>query len=227
MTSPLLGTLSAGGSTPNAEATLVRALADASKFQSYKLQGSFTASRKHATLVALQTANGEESIDSIQGIGTEFLIQPTAFARAYLRVTTVESLIDFLGIKATKPSEVGVWYSLTPSDSRYSEQANTGPTTVATQFLVGPRSFGRAGTYESVVTLRGTKVIKLAVTSSMFSPNNTLVPLTLYVTDSTRPLPFAATAKISGVPVPITSYFSDWGHVAPITIPAAKTALPL
>jgi hypothetical protein len=131
-----------------------------------------------------------------------------------------------LSIKATKTSEVGVWYFMTPSDSRYADQANTGPTTVAAQFIVGPKSFGRAGKYVSVVTLRGTRVIKLAVTSSMFSPNNTLVPLTLYVTDSARPLPFAATAKITGAPVPVTSYFSDWGHVAPIRIPVAKTALP-
>jgi hypothetical protein len=60
----------------------------------------------------------------------------------------------------------------------------------------------------------------------MFSPNNTLVPMTLYATDSTTSMPFAATANITGVPVPVTNYFSDWGHVAPIKIPAAKTALP-
>jgi hypothetical protein len=78
----------------------------------------------------------------------------------------------------------------------------------------------------NVVTLRGTRVIKLAVTSSMFSPNNNLVPMTLYVTDSATPMPFAATANITGVSKPVISYFSDWGHVAKIAIPAARTALP-
>jgi hypothetical protein len=226
LASPLVGTLAAGGSTPNGEATLVRALADASKYQSYELRGSFTVSGKHATLLGFQTATASESLTTIQGVGTEYLVQPTAFAKVYVRTNTVAGLIDFLSIKATKPSEVNVWYYLTPSDPRYTDQANTGPTTVATQFMVGPKSFGRAGKYESVVTLRGTKVIKLAVTSSMFSPNNTLVPLTLYVTDTARPLPFAAAAKITGVPVPVVSYFSNWGHVKPIKIPAAKTALP-
>jgi hypothetical protein len=224
--SSLVGTISAGGSTPNGHALLVRALADARKFQSYELRGSFSVSGKRASLVAFQTATVEESLSTVQGIGTEFLVQPTAFARAYLRVTTVRGLIDFLGIKATKPSEVGVWYYLTPADSRYSEQANTGPTTTLTQFIVGPKAFGRFGRYEGVVTLRGTRVIKLGVTSSMFSPNNNLVPLTLYVTDSAHSLPFAATARISGVPVAVTSYFSHWGHVPPIKIPATQTPLP-
>ena len=50
--------------------------------------------------------------------------------------------------------------------------------------------------------------------------------MTLYVTDPTTPMPFDATADITGAPVPVTSYFSDWDHVAPIKIPAAKTALP-
>lgn len=224
--SPLIGTISSGATTPDGQAVLVRALADASKFQSYELHGSFTVSGKHASLVEYQTASAEESSTTIQGIGTESLVQPTAFARVYVKVNTVSGLIDFLSIKATKPSEVNVWYLLTPSDSRYDDQANTGPATVATQFLVGPKSFGRAGKYVSVVTLRGTRVIKLAVTSSMFSPNNTLVPLTLYVTDSARPLPFAATASIAGVSTPVTSYFTNWGHVAPIRIPATSTALP-
>jgi len=224
--SPVTATVSAGGSTPNANALLVRALADARKFQSYELRGSFTVSKKHASLVAFQTATVEESLSSVQGIGTEFIVQPTAFARAYVRVTSIAGLIDFLGIKATKAFEVGAWYVLTPSDPRYSQTANTGPTTVLTQFTVGSKSFGRGGHYEGVVTLRGTRVIKLGVTSSMFSPNNNLVPLTLYVTDSAHSLPFAAAAHITGVPVPVISYFSHWGHVAPIKIPATQTALP-
>ena len=222
----MMGTPSAGAATPNGEAVLVHALAEARKFQSYELRGSFAVSGKHASLVALQTASAEESLSTIQGVRTEFLVQPTAFAEVYVRTNTVQGLIDFLGIKATKTSEVNVWYYMTPSDSRYADQANTGPATVATQFVVGPKSFGRAGKYESVVTLRDTRVIKLAVTSSMFSPNNALVPMTLYVTDSTTPTPFVATADITGVPVPVMNYLSDWGHVAPIKIPAAKTALP-
>jgi hypothetical protein len=226
LASPLMGTISTGAATPNGETVLVHALADARKFQSYELRGSFTVSGKHASLVAWQTVSAEKSSTTIQGVGTEYLVQPTAFAEVYVRTNTIEGLINFLGIKATKPSEINVWYYLTPSDARYDDQANTGPTTVTAQFVVGPKSFGRAGKYESVVTLRGTRVIKLAVTSSMFSPNNTLVPMTLYVTDSTTPLPFAATANISGVAKPVISYFSDWGHVAPIEIPAAKTALP-
>jgi hypothetical protein len=226
LVAPLLATLSSAASTPDGNAILVHALADASRFQSYELRGSFVASGEHASLVAYQTAAAEESLSTIQGIGTETLVQPTAFAKVYVRTNTVRGLIDFLSIKSTRTSEVNVWYYMTPSDSRYADQANTGPTTVATQFMVGPKSFGRAGKYVSVVTLRGTKVIKLSVTSSMFSPNNSLTPLTLYVTDSAQPMPFAATAKISGIPVPVTSYFSDWGTVAPIRIPAATTALP-
>ncbi|MGD0056181.1 MAG: hypothetical protein ABSC34_12190, partial [Acidimicrobiales bacterium] len=179
-----IGVLSSGAATPKGEAILVHALADARNFQSYELRGSFTVSGKHASLVAFQTATAEESISSIQGLGTVYLVQPTAFAEVYVRTNTVSGLINFLGIKATKTSELNVWYYLTPSDSRYDEQANTGPTTVATQFTVGSKAFGRAGTYVNVVTLRGTRVIKLAVTSSMFSPNNNLVPMTLYVTDS-------------------------------------------
>jgi hypothetical protein len=226
LASPMASVLPVGAATPNGEAVLVRALADARKFQSYELRGSFTVSGKRASLVATQTANVEESISTVQGVGTEVLVQPTAFAEVYVKTNTVEGLINFLGIKATKISELNVWYYLKPSDARYDEQANTGPTTVATQFVVGSKSFGRAGKYESVVTLRGTRVIKLAVTSSLFSSNNTLVPMTMYVTDSTTPLPFAATADVTGVPVPVVSYFSHWGHVASIKIPAARTALP-
>jgi hypothetical protein len=109
LASPFAGTLSAGGSTPNGEATLVRALADASKYQSYELRGSFTVSGKHASLVAFQTANAEESLTTIQGVGTESLVQPTAFAKVYVKTNTVQGLIDFLSIKATMTSEVNVW----------------------------------------------------------------------------------------------------------------------
>jgi hypothetical protein len=106
-----MGTPSAGAATPNGEAVLVHAVADARKFQSYELRGSFAVSGKHASLVALQTASAEESLSTIQGVGTEFLVQPTAFAEVYVRTNTVRGLIDFLGIKATKTSEVNVWYS--------------------------------------------------------------------------------------------------------------------
>src|ERR1019366_7845336 len=58
-----------------------------------------------------------------------------------------------------------------------------------------------------VVTLRGTRVIKLVVTLSIFSPNNTLVPMTLYVTDSATPMPFAATVNITGAPAPVRVIF--------------------
>jgi hypothetical protein len=50
-------------------------------------------------------------------------------------------------------------------------------------------------------------------------PDDALVP------DTAQRLPFVATAKFVGVTTPVTSYFSKWGHVAPIKVPAAKTAL--
>jgi hypothetical protein len=223
---PLLGSLAAGSATPNAHDLLAAALANARKNSSYELYSAFAASGSPSSMTDFVTTTAQETIDTEQETGTAFFVQPTHAHRLFFRATTVHALLLFLNVSAPRASEVGRWFYVASSDKRYKKLVATGPQTVATQFVFGPHTFGSTAKYEGVVTLRGTKVIKLGITSSMDSPTNALIPTVLYITDSDRPMPYATVGKIGGIPSRVTSYFSRWDTVPAIHIPGSNEVLP-
>jgi hypothetical protein len=224
--SPMLAPLAGGGATPNGHDLLVAALKDASKNSSYEEFGAFRASGSPSSMTVLVTKTGQETIDNEQETGTVFLVEPTDAHRLFFRATTVHALLLFLSVHAPRASLVNRWLYLDPSDQRYKTWASSGPRTVATQFVIGPRTFGSSAKYEGVTTLKGTRVVKLGVTSSWMSPTNALIPMVLYVTDTHQPLPFAVVGKLGDIPAPVTSYFSRWSAVPPIRIPRSNEVLP-
>jgi hypothetical protein len=222
---PLLGPLAAGSATSSGHALLAAALTDARKYPSYETYSAFTASGSPSSITYFVTTKAQKDIDTEQETGTVFIVQPTDVHRLFFRATTVHALLLFLNVSAPTGSEVGRWFYLDSSDQRYQKLAPSGPQTVATQFVIGPRAFGSAATYEGVTTLRGSKVIKLGVTSSMMSPTNALIPMVLYVTDSDRRMASATVGNIGDIPSPVTSYFSEWGTVPAIHIPSSDVTI--
>jgi hypothetical protein len=222
----LRGPLPAGSAAPNGHDLLVAALTNARKNSSYELYSAFTASGSPSSMTYFVTATGQETVDSEQETGTVFFLQPSDAHRVFIRATTVHALLIFLSVRAPRASEVNRWFYLAPSDKRYTSMTASGPRTIATQFVIGPHTFGSAAKYEGVTSLRGTKVIKLGVNSSMMSPTNALVPTVLYITDSSRPLPYAIEGKINGISSTVTSYFLRWDSVPKLHVPSSHDVLP-
>ena len=126
-------------------------------------------------------------------------------------------------MKAPTAAEVGVWYKVPKSDPRYNSISSPGGAqTVAQSFSFSAVGWSRSATYEGTTVLHGIHVIKLESGSNLFVTGSGFGKTTLYVTDSTRPLPFA----MSG-PAGTTGllYFSGWGSTT-VEIPTASADLP-
>jgi len=222
--SPLtvLVTITAGAATPNGKVVLARALSDASKMTSMTIAGTVSESGTRLSLDGGFTPEASGGATTVQGSGTSVEIQPNGAKYGYVKANSIAALGNQLEIKKPTSSEINVWYKITSKDPRFSDIFGSGADTVAQTFSFSPVGWSRSATYEGTVVLRGVRLIKSSAAANLFVGQNGFAKETLYVTDATRPLPFAMTGPVGTKGL---IYFSKW-NATTVTIPNATTALP-
>ncbi len=210
-------------STPNALSILTKALRDGSRERSVTLSGAFTESGATVSLDGGFDAAANGGITTVPGVGSEDEVQPIGKNYCFVKATSIAALHNDLNVKKPTAAEVGVWYEVTSSDPRYVEIASpSAPQTVAQLFSFSPSAWKRSAVYEGATVLRGVHVIKLASASDLFVNGSGYAAMTLYVTDSSSPLPFAISGPTgtSGL-----AYFTRWGSTS-VAIPNTSLKLP-
>lgn len=219
---PLLS-VNAGASTPNGLSILTRALSDGSHKSSMTISGTFSGLGIKASVNGGFTSAAEGGVTSLSGVGSEDIIQPLGKSYYYVKASALAVLKNEFDVTAPTTAEVGVWYEVPKSDPRY-DSINTpgGAQTVVQAFSFSTVGWSKTATYEGTAVLKGVRVIKLESGSNLFVTGSGFGKTTLYVTDSSDPLPFA----MSG-PAGTTGllYFRKWNDTT-VTIPIAAAELP-
>jgi hypothetical protein len=223
---PLTATIAAAAPT-NAKAILARALSDGAHASSVTVSGTLTSGGLTAHVFAQTSGSGYSEIDTVSGIGTEYIVAPAKAHYVFVKGSSLAVLKKYLLVSKPTPAEVGLWYRLTLGDPRYTVIAPENNQTVAQTFSFGTSGWSHSARYEGTTTLwslsvKKVHVIKLAAASNIFVTGPTgFGPTTLYVTSTARPLPFAVTSpSVHG-----TIYFSQW-NTSKIVIPTSRVALP-
>ena len=213
----------AGGATPSAASLLKSVLARAARENSFTLSGVGTVSGLPISMNVKVSDRASFTKLVVTDVGIQYEAQSTVGQQVFVKGSTLAALHDFLSVKSPTPSEVGVWYFVTPSDKRYSSfDSNTGAQTIKQQFSIGAVGFSPKASIVHVTALRGVKVVELRTLSNMWASGTSLIPQMLYVTDTARPTLFATSGPsgIKGV-----FYFGSWNHTT-IRLPTASQALP-
>jgi len=224
----LLGSLTvivatnSGAATPNGNAILAQALADASHKTSMTISGTLTGSGNAVSISGGFTPTASGGVTTEQGLGSSEEIQPNGAHFAFVKASSIAALGTILEVKHPTSNEINVWYRLTSKDPRFADIVGNGAETVAETFSFSPIGWSRSATYESTVVLKGVRVIKLKAASNLFVQNKGFGMETLYVTDTSHPLPFAMTGPVGSSGL---IYFSAWDSTT-IAIPSAKADLP-
>jgi hypothetical protein len=224
----LLGSLTvfvatnSGAATPNGKVLLAQALADASQKSSMTISGTLSASGNVVSISGGFTPIANGGVTTEKGLGSSEEIQPNGAHFAFVKASSIAALGTILEVKHPKSNEINVWYRITSKDPRFADIVGDGAETVAQTFSFSPIGWSRSATYEGTVVLKGVRVFKLNAAANLFVQNKGFGKETLYVTDSTHPLPFALTGPVGSSGL---IYFSGWNSTT-ITIPSAKADLP-
>jgi hypothetical protein len=187
------------------------------------ISGSFSESGTNASIEGGYAPRAAGGVESLSGVGTEDIIEPTGKSFCFVRATSLAILKNALEVKAPTTAEIGVWYKVTSQDSRYNFIANPGGAqNVEQTFSFSPIGWSHAATYGGTTRLKGVRVIKLGAASNFWVTGKGYAKITLYVTDTAHPLPFA----MSG-PTGTTGliYISKW-NATTVSIPRSKVDLP-
>ena len=219
---PLLA-VSSGAAAITARVLLATALADGARQTSMTMSGKVVASGLTVGLNGRFTSSGSGGATYESGVGAEDIVEPLATSYCFVRASFLAILKDVLGVKTPTASEIGVWYKLSSSDPRFASIASLGGArTVAQMFSFSPVGWSRSAKYEGTIVIKGVRMIKLGASSNAFVTGSSLAPTTLYVTDTSTPLPFAMSGPVGSTGL---IYFSGWGTTK-ILIPSAKSNLP-
>jgi hypothetical protein len=222
LTTPLSVTY-AGASTLSPLAILTKALHDGSRETSMNVTAAFTGSGIAVSLDGGFTPAAEGGITAESGVGSEDLIEPSGKSYCFVKASSLGVLRNEMDVKVPTAAEVGVWYKVASTDPRYVSIASPGGAqTVAEAFSFSPVGWERAATYEGTTVLRGVRVIKLESASNLFVSGSGFGKTTLYVTDSSAPLPFAMSGPAGTTGL---MYFSKWDATS-VVIPVASSNLP-
>ena len=213
---------SAGAASFNAESTLTAALAYGAHQSSMTAHGSITeGSLTLDTNIAFSPA-GSIVTTGVLGTGTEYLAR-SASGVYFVKADSLPVLRSILMVKEPTGAEINVWYKIPASDPRYASIASPGGAqTIAQTFSFSPVGWSQKVTDGGVVTLRGTRVIKLIGASNLTVDGTGFKKQDLYVTDTAHPIPFAMSAE-AGTTGDI--YFSKW-DATKVVMPTAKSDLP-
>jgi hypothetical protein len=206
---------------PNGNAILVKAFALASRKTSMTIFGTLSGSGATLSILGEYTPKASGGATTVKGIGFSDEVQPNGANYGYVKANSVAALGKQLEIKIPKSSEIDVWYKITSKDPRFADFFG-GANTVAQTFSFTPIGWIRSATYEGTAVLRGVRVFMLIAASHLFADKSGYNEETLYVTDSTHPLPFAMTGPIGTTGL---IYFTKWNSTT-LSIPKATTALP-
>lgn len=222
LTAPVV-TSSVGAATPNALAILTKALGDGSREANVTLSGTLTASGSTLSLNGGFAARVNGGTTTVSGIGTEDEVQPIGENYCFVKASSIAVLHSELEVKKPTAAEVGVWYEVPSSDPRYVSIASPGGAqSIAQVFSFSSIGWKRSAVYEGTLVLHGVRVIELTGASNLFASGSGFVEMTMDVTDTSKPLPFA----ISGPPgTDGLLYFSKWDATS-VAIPTARAKLP-
>jgi hypothetical protein len=212
---------SAGATTPNGNAIMAESFALASHKTSMTISGTLTGSGTTLTIFGKYTPRASGGVTTVKGVGTSDEVQPNGAKYGYVKANSLAALGQLLEITNPKSSEINVWYKVTSKDSRFADFFG-GASTVAQTFSFSPIGWIRTANYEGTAVLKGVSLYMLVAASHLFIDKSGYNEETLYVTDSTQPLPFAMTGPIGTTGL---IYFSKWNSTT-LTIPNATTALP-
>jgi hypothetical protein len=222
LAAPFLST-TAGASTPNALSVMTKALSDGAHESSVTLIGTFSGSGITASIAGGFSPVGNGGLSAESGVGSLDIVTPVGKNYSFVKASSLAILSSALDVKSPTANEVGVWYRLPSSDSRYAGIVSPGGAqTVAQIFSFSSIGWKHSASYSGTVVLHGVRVIKLVSASNMFVTGAGFGKTTLYVTDSSKPLPFAVSGPpgSSGV-----AYFSKWDSTT-VEIPTATSDLP-
>jgi hypothetical protein len=211
-----------GATTPNGKAILAETFALASQKTSMTISGTVSGSGSTLSIVGGFTPKASGGVTTVKGVGSADEVQPNGATYGYVKANSIAALGNQLEIINPKSSEINVWYKITSNDARFAYIFGSGADTVAQTFSFSPIGWSRSATYEGTVVLKGVRVFKLSAAANLFVEKSGFAKETLYVTDSTHPLPFALTGPVGTTGL---IYFSKWNSTT-LTIPKATTALP-
>jgi hypothetical protein len=207
--------------TPDGTAILVKSLALASHEVSFTMRGTLSGPGVTLSIFARCTPKASGLVTTVRGGGTSDVVEPNKSNYGFVRANSIAALRQQLEISNPTSSEVNVWFKVTSKDSRFADFFG-GASTVAQTFSFGPIGWMRSAAYEGNDVLRGVPVYILTAESNMFVANGGYNEVRLYVTDSTRPLPFAMTGPITSTGL---LYFSKWNSTT-LSTPTSTVALP-
>jgi hypothetical protein len=185
------------------------------------LSGTLTGSGKTISILGEYTPKASGGATTVKGVGFSDEVQPNGANYGYVKANSIAALGQLLEIENPKSSEIDVWYKVSRKDPRFADFFG-GASTVRQTFSFSPIGWIRSASYEGTSTLRGVPVFMLVAASHLFIDQSGFNEETLYVTDSTHPLPFAMTGPIGTTGL---IYFSKWNSTR-LTIPKAMAALP-
>jgi hypothetical protein len=217
----LLVATSAGAAVPNGSAILAQSFALASHKTSMTIYGTLSGPGTTLTISGKYTAQASGGVTTVNGVGASDEVQPNGANYGYVKATTVAALGKLLEIAKPTSSEINVWYKVTSKDPRFADFFG-GASTVAQTFSFSPIGWVRTATYEGTAVLKGVRVIVLVGASHLFINKSGFNEETLYVTDSSHPLPFAMTGPLNTTG---HIFFSKWNSTT-LAIPESTTALP-
>jgi hypothetical protein len=218
---PVLAATTAGAATPNGNAILAESLALASRQSSVTISGTLMGSGATLRIVGEYTPTASEGVSTVNGVGSSDEIQPNGAKYGFVKANSIAALSQLLEIANPKSSEINVWYRVTSKDARFADFFG-GASTMAQTFSFSPLGWVRSANFEGTSVLKGVPVYMLVAASHLFVDKSGYNEETLYVTNSSRPLPFAMTGPIGATGL---IYFSKWNSTS-LTIPDSTTALP-
>ncbi len=206
---------------PNGNAILAESFASASHKKSVTISGTLSGPGTTWSVLGKYTAKASWGLSTVRGVGASVEVQSNGANYGYVKANSVAALRRQLEVTNPKSSEVSVWYKVTSKDPRFADFF-AGASTIAQAFSFSSVGWIRSGIYEGTEVLNGVQVIVLTAASNMFAGPGGYNEEALYVTDSTRPMPFAMTGPIGTTGM---IYFSKWNATS-LAIPKAKTPLP-
>lgn len=187
------------------------------------LSGQGSVSGVTLTFQTKATSIGSDSTLSAGILGSEEVVQLKPGKPVYIQCSTLVTLQNFCNLASPTKAEVGHWFTIAPSDSRYKNYFSKGsPSSLEQGFSISPQGFAPHATLMGATTLKGKKVLKLQATSTFWSSGSKMTKGMLYITDSTHPK-LVALSPMSGTNALL--YF----HHAPasiVKVPVAIGPLP-
>jgi hypothetical protein len=187
------------------------------------LTGFLSESGIKAELDLRYTTLGSESVQTISGVGTEYLVVPRGGNACFVKGTSLGVLSSALEVKNPKSSEIGVWFEVKRSDSRFNYIASpNGAQNISETFSFSPIGWSKNAIYKGETTLRGTRVLKLSASSNLWVTGSGFGELSIFINANKLSLPLAISGPTgtSGL-----LYFGRWNSTK-IIIPKARQGLP-